>query len=481
MLRPPHRVLPFRRRGLVAIGACVLAAALAGCGGGGGSATPQPPPPIVPGDDLIAQAVIGPGGGTVEVATGPHAGTRVVVPAGALATNTSVSLWRVLEHADVPSVFPVYRVETGGAPVALPVTLVARASEVLFVGTGLEGAPEIAPESSGGLASGVDLVLFWRPTKTTPWSVSLPSSIDEVRGTVAGSAGAPAEFVAWNGGLHRLFTQDRVAVDPAVPARAANLFGVEVSVGNGAVQLQVGRGSLSSFFASPAAGNVLIVHGLLGSPLDFLGVEDLVEALAPTASNVVVLSYPSAPGVAVAANDLYDLLAARRQPGFGCSIVAHSLGGLVGRYLVERSAGDPQRRGFLVGDAPASDWVHKLVLIGVPNAGSAFVASLFDGLMPWLPARDLRFVRARDDLAEGAGSFTAALNQAYVDNATQYHIVYGDLGIGSDGAVSVASATALTLVPPETATGFAATHSDLHRRAATNGVAAHVRAVLQLP
>jgi hypothetical protein len=48
-------------------------------------------------------------------------------------------------------------------------------------------------------------------------------------------------------------------------------------------------------------------------------------------------------------------------------------------------------------------------------------------------------------------------------------------------SVSVASATALPLVPPETATGFSATHSDLHRRAATNGVAAHVRAVLQLP
>jgi hypothetical protein len=47
--------------------------------------------------------------------------------------------------------------------------------------------------------------------------------------------------------------------------------------------------------------------------------------------------------------------------------------------------------------------------------------------------------------------------------------------------VSVASATALPLVPPETATGFSATHSDLHRRAATNVVAAHVRAVLQLP
>ena len=90
----------------------------------------------------------------------------------------------------------------------------------------------------------------------------------------------------------------------------------------------------------PATDNVVILHGALGSPLDFLGAEDLVENLALTYDNVVLFSYPSARGVAYAANELYNQILANRKPGFGCRIIGHSLGALIGRYLLEASPTD---------------------------------------------------------------------------------------------------------------------------------------------
>jgi hypothetical protein len=85
------------------------------------------------------------------------------------------------------------------------------------------------------------------------------------------------------------------------------------------------------------------------------------------------------------------------------------------------------------------------------------------------------------DLEEGAGTFTAQLNAAYVDNATDYHVIYGDVGTGTDGVVAVASALAVPLSGPETATVFVATHVDLHVRAAALGVAARINDLLLLP
>ena len=80
---------------------------------------------------------------------------------------------------------------------------------------------------------------------------------------------------------------------------------------------------------------VLIVPGLLGSPIDFDGAGDLVANLQPGVQNIVVLNYPSAPGVAATANALYDLLRANDVTQFAYVPDAGH------KVLIDRSLADP--------------------------------------------------------------------------------------------------------------------------------------------
>jgi len=67
--------------------------ALAACGGGGGNSTGIGPHPA-PGPNVIASQVIGPNGGSVSVTdqSSPLAGTRVVIPPGALSASTLITI-----------------------------------------------------------------------------------------------------------------------------------------------------------------------------------------------------------------------------------------------------------------------------------------------------------------------------------------------------------------------------------------------------
>jgi hypothetical protein len=269
--------------------------------------------------------------------------------------------------------------------------------------------------------------------------------------------------------------------DPATPTAFQVVNRVEVAVRNGNATTVLGRGSLASFWESPATDNLLVVHGLQGSPLDFRGPFDLVAGLSPAVKNIVFLTYPSGRGVQATANALYDLIRKNQRPGFGCSILGHSLGGNIGRYLVEHSHADTARPGFATTDAPLTDVVAKLILLGTPNAGSETAGGLFAALVPVLSGDDAAFVRAGLDLLEGPGTFTAQQNAIYVDNPTQYHVIAGDVGIGGDGIVTLPSARAVSLFVGETETVFPVAHFDLHRGAAANGVGTRIELLLQSP
>jgi pimeloyl-ACP methyl ester carboxylesterase len=259
------------------------------------------------------------------------------------------------------------------------------------------------------------------------------------------------------------------------------VFGIEITVANGSDTSSLGRGSLDAFWSAPASANVLILHGLFGTPLDFRGAFDLIQSLGPGVQNIVVAAYPSALGVAANANALYDLVRARAQPGFGCTIIGHSLGGLIGRYLVEQSANDQTRAGWQPGDLPMSDVVPALFMMGTPNSGSNTACQLFAALLPNLPPDDARFVRAGLDLLEGPGTFLAQQNAAYVDNPTLYHTICGGSVAGTDGIVSVASARSIPLIAPESELLLEIGHFELHTAAALTGVAAWITARLPLP
>lgn len=437
----------------MALLAVAAIASLGACDSGGSGAAPPP-------DLRVRRALIGPEGGSLGFESGPHQGVSLVVPPGALATPTEFAIEAAVANPSVLSIIPVYRFTPREVDFVSPATVTVRLGEALL---------------------GAGAVCFQQVLPAEDWRVAADSTVDPVAGLVRTPVSELGEFVSWNGALHRLLTQRAGLIDPAVPTRIESIAGVPVTVGNGSLEAQIGRGSLASFWSSPASDNVVIVPGMLGSPLDFLGVQDLVESLAPTFANIVVYGYPSGRGVAFNANALFDEIAAARQPGFGCSIIGHSMGGLVARYLIEQSADDDARPGWREQDEPLDDTIAKLVLMGVPNAGSELGEELVRVLLPNLTLGDQRLLQSAIDLSYRPDAATVAMNAAYVDNATRYHVIYGDLGGGSDGVVSVASALALPLFATESAFLFAAQHDELHTRAASNGVAARLDQLLQAP
>ncbi len=443
--------MPF---GLVVVVAAVFLVAACDRGSAPPAIVPEPEPEGV---------WIGPDGGTVAIDEGPHAGVALHVPPGAVAVPTRFAIEADRANPQILSLFPVYRFTPADLALAVPAQVVVRAGDALFA-----------------TSTGAGVACFRQAQPGGSWAVLDDSVLDAATRTVTATTARLGDVVAWNGSLHRLFTQDRDLVDPAVPAAGEN-FDLPVLVENGSLSLQVGRGTLESFWSSPAAANVLVLHGFLGSPVDFTGAHDLVASLSPAFTNVVVLSYPSAPGVAVAANALYDTIARERGQGFGCSIVAHSMGGLVARYLIERSADDPARPGYAPADEPLADSIAHLVLLGVPSGGSELGNALSLTLLPHVSAAELPLLQAVIDLSYRPDAVTMQLNAAYVDNTTRYHVVYGDIGGGTDGVVTIASALALPLFPPETATLFVANHDELHLAAGINGVAARIDSLLQTP
>jgi hypothetical protein len=115
------RHLPSLLRTLVPVFAAGLPL---GCGTGPAGSTETTEAPVQP----VQEAMMGPQGGTIEgTANGPFAGVRVEVPAGALAAMTRVRLLSVVDGTAMPPlaerVGPQFELDTGGAPLAMPVRL----------------------------------------------------------------------------------------------------------------------------------------------------------------------------------------------------------------------------------------------------------------------------------------------------------------------------------------------------------------------
>lgn len=426
------------------------------CGGGGGSA---PIPEVV-----TAAATIGAEGGTVAVTEGPHAGVSLTVPPGAVDRPLRFTITVDVGNPAILSLFPVYRFAPRDVVAASGTfTVKVRGGDALF-------------DSGGG-----DSVCFRQGAPGAAWTVVKDSTVDLGQKRVTSRSDRLGDFVAWNGSLHRLFTTQRRLPDPAMPTAGENIGNVPVLVSNGSVPLLVGRGSLASFWNSPASANVLIVPGLIGSPIDFLWPEDLVATLPSSVQNIVLLDYPSASGVAASGNALYDEIVARKGPAFGCCIVGHSMGGLVARYLLELAHLDTARSAYLPTDGSLAPLVKNLVLLGVPNAGSDLGNAIVAGLLPRLSASEQVLLQAAIDISYRNDAITMRMNAAYVDNATRYHVLYGDVGDGSDGVVTVASTLALPLFGAETSQLFPVAHDDLHKQASANGILTRIAAILQLP
>ena len=117
---------------LVASSSAAMAAVLASCGGGGGGSAPPIQPPV---NNVLAEASIGPAGGTLRVESGDNAGLELNVPAGAVVVSTSFRVLLDRANGEIPSAFPVFRFEPESLDFSgHSVTVTVPASDAFFLG-----------------------------------------------------------------------------------------------------------------------------------------------------------------------------------------------------------------------------------------------------------------------------------------------------------------------------------------------------------
>jgi hypothetical protein len=125
----------------------ILCALLAACGGEGGPPDDdQNPPPGggTPAGDAVTQQ-IGPAGGTIATADG---GISLVIPAGALAAATDITI-RPMVNTAPTGIGPAYRLEPNPLPVSAPVEL-RIAVDAAALGNSPPEAVGIGVRNSGG-------------------------------------------------------------------------------------------------------------------------------------------------------------------------------------------------------------------------------------------------------------------------------------------------------------------------------------------
>lgn len=407
----------------------LIALVCAACGGGGGGSNNDSGPPA------LVTGVIDSAGGIVAVTNpaSPHFGTGIEFPAGALAVPTIIGIYTFDPDADAPSFVPSYEFRPTALVFAGPLpTVTLRISDEYLL------QMDELPEDKVALFAkdeGADVLRF------------VPSApVDTVAHTISADVDRLGKLVAGHAFLFRLLWQEPRLIDPSVPTPSQDVFGTEILVAGGDSLVMLGQGALEGpggFWQSDATRNVLFLHGVFSSPVEFDEAGDVVAGLEQEFANVVLAQYPSVRSIADSANALYDLILPElggAAPDFGFHVVGYSMGGLVARALVEHAHADPTRPGYQPGDPPLDAFVESVVLLATPNQGTQFGDDILLVRFPTLPPADLPFFQGAVDLSL-ASPFTTDLNATFLPPAAEYYSLAGQLpGEDGDGVVTVASA-----------------------------------------
>ncbi len=459
-MSPHHRLTPSIR--LLCVLTC--AASLTGCGGAESDA--PPPTPVL--QELLAEGVVGPGGGRIEVTDpkSPHFGVGIVIPAGALIAPVTLRVLRVDGRLETLSTVDHYRFEPVDLPLrsAARITIGYRADLVTqLAATFAEEQLEVFDESGSPRL----LETFERfPDQNR---IAL---LSQRLGTLFA---LPVDlFLA----LHA----ETQLIDPEKRVPFSRRRGRTLPILNGEENAVIGRGSLADFFVSDATRNLLVVHGYLESPIDYTGVADWIPDPGPggllsTRANVIAFQYPSGRPISETANRLYELLLDRARRGFSTDVVAHGMGGLVIRYLLERSHLD-QEVFFASAPPPRADtWVERVVLVGTPNLGVDPGALPLLGVFDRSGPADRRRLSGVDDLVTSETGLTTDLNQFFDEPEVQYFGIAGevfdtrgDLFVSVLNVLQAPPALQSPLFSSRFLGGFEFEHLNLHAQAGTNGV-----------
>jgi len=394
---------------------CLLVLTVIACGGGGGGKKKT----------IVASEVIDSRGGNVEVfnPNNPLHGAMVDIPPGALSSSETITISAVSGENDAPDGALIIDLEPSGLTFSSPVQIRIPYSNDLLRDFDV-------PESS--------LSPFYYNENLDQWDPLTKQSHDSGTNTVVATSTHFSLFAVLDPVMiilsqraRRLSGEARVYVNDPQDAKrwdsAGSLLGGIYS-STGANQTRIGKGTLDSF--GRTSNNCLLIHGFTSNALTFIGPDDIIEYLKANSSydNIVAIDYPSRFPIETIARGLRNtLLDLKASPTFRTDIVAHSMGGLVARTLLEEHSGMPQ-------------YVGRLVIIGSPLEGSHIA-----DLLAFFPLRAgaTAVYPALDDLQSGS-DFLRRLNSRWTPVTTEYFVIAGSRsGTGdsaSDGLVRVGSA-----------------------------------------
>ena len=447
---------------------------------------------------LLASQPVGAAGGTVGIVdiASPFYGVKVVIPPGALASTTTITITNVTGTGSLPAGMHDLEFGPAGLVFALPVTvtinyslqyvtdfLITDATRLRVVQRSEADDPEILPTLSQ------DAVLRTISVQATHFSRF---------------AAVLFSFAANSSGEHyRLVAQKRMLATQVHQVTTAGDDFVVSSAQPGATPVTVGQGSIAGLFAS--AGNLILVHSTSDDARNFVGANGLVDGLAARYANIAVYQYKSGRPIAENGNWLYNEIKRNAAGGFKTDLLGYSLGGIVARYAIERSKDDPARAALPNYDAatctgPLDGLVRNFITLGSPHGGA-----VDDVILSWveptgaltLPVVANYFPGLTDNAQTGGTA--SQLNAAYADNGARYFLVAGasrDGGLSplipgdDDRLVAVTSATGVPVLnvpeeskvfPPAGNGGFIFSHSNLQSEAVPNGVRDQIVAWISIP
>jgi pimeloyl-ACP methyl ester carboxylesterase len=442
-------------------------AILPACGDGNNNDAGAPPPPST----ALASGVVGPAGGTVAVTDGasPYAGTQIVIPPGALASSTTITIDRAA--GELPEDLWAFRFGPAGTTLFAPAQITIKYSRAYPDDFLLPAFAPLRPISFGE-PLGADVF-----DRTAQDSDDRTVTFDTDRlGTY--TALLEAGFAEhW-----RLLAQDRLLATQVATRNVGSERLVVSGIRPGAATLEAGKGSVDAMWTSNRV--LILVHSTADDATNFVGEGDLIDGLSSEYDHIVTYQYRSGRPIAENSNWLYNEVKSRAQPGFQADVIGYSMGGVVARYFIERSKDDATRTtmpNFNPGApaGPLSGIVRNMVTLGSPHQGGVDVARLALLRLSSLLSTDIveKYFPSFRDLSTGP-----ILNAAYADDPTiPYFLIAGNSNDSilsplipgdDDGLVSVESALGVpVLITPEASRVFPDTdHSELHTQAVDRGI-----------